>query len=181
MEHIPSWESNRISASQEFLAFYGIRRFITAFKSAHYLAISWATSIQSIHPQPTSWSSILKLSYYLLLGLPSHYFPLGFPTKILLAPFLSPVGATCSAHLILLALINRKIFGEEYRKLSSSLCACLHSPVSSSVLDPNILLSTIFSSTLSLRYYLTVSDQVSHPYTTTGIRLGLILWYVQPK
>jgi hypothetical protein len=42
------------------------------------------------------------------------------------------------------------IFGEEYRSLSSSLCSLLYSPVTSSLLGPNILLSTLFSNTLSL-------------------------------
>jgi hypothetical protein len=35
-------------------------------------------------------------------------------------------------------LINRIIFGDEYRSLSSSLCSLLHSPVTSSLLGPNI-------------------------------------------
>jgi len=35
------------------------------------------------------------------------------------------------------------------------------------VLGPNILLSTLFSNTLSLRSSLNVSDQVSHPHATT--------------
>ena len=35
-------------------------------------------------------------------------------------------------------------------------------------LTPNILLNTLFSNTLSLRSSLNVSDQVSHPYKTTG-------------
>jgi hypothetical protein len=33
---------------------------------------------------------------------------------------------------------------------------------------PNILLSTLFLNTLRLRYSLSVSEQVSHPYKTTG-------------
>ena len=37
-------------------------------------------------------------------------------------------------------------------------------PVTPSILGPNILLSTIFSNTLSLRSSLNVRDQVSHPY-----------------
>jgi len=58
--------------------------------------------------------------------------------------------------------------GWEYRSLSSSLCVFLHSPATSSLLGPNILLSTLFSNTLSLSSSLNVSDQVLHPYNTTG-------------
>ena len=43
----------------------------------------------------------------------------------------------------------------------------LHSPVTSSLLGPNILLNTLFSNTISLRLSLNVSDQVPHPYKTT--------------
>jgi hypothetical protein len=37
-------------------------------------------------------------------------------------------------------LITRTILGEEYRSLSSSLSSFLHSPVTPSLLGPNILL-----------------------------------------
>ena len=57
-----SWEANRFSASQEVPRFYGTRRFITTFTSARHLSLSWASSIQSIPPPPTSWRSILILS-----------------------------------------------------------------------------------------------------------------------
>jgi len=36
------------------------------------------------------------------------------------------------------------------------------------LLGPNTLLNTLFSNTLSLRFSLNVSNQVSHPYKTTG-------------
>jgi len=48
--------------------------------------------------------------------------------------------------------------------LALSLCSFLHSLVTSSLLGPNILLSTLFSNTLSLPSFLNVSDQVLHPY-----------------
>ena len=56
---------------KKFTAFYGTRRFITAFTSARPLSLSWVKSIQSISPQPTSCRSILILSSHLRLGLPS--------------------------------------------------------------------------------------------------------------
>ena len=56
---------------KKFPAFYRTRRFIPAFTSARYLSLSWANSIQSIRPHPTSWRSILILSSHLRLGLPS--------------------------------------------------------------------------------------------------------------
>ena len=71
--------------------------------------------------------------------------------------------ATCPAHLIL-DFITRSVLGEEYRSLSSSLCSFLHSPVTSSLQGPNILLKT-----LSLRSCLNVSDQVSHPYKIVAL------------
>ena len=37
---------------KKFPAFYGTRRFITAFTRAHHLSLSWASSIQSIPPHP---------------------------------------------------------------------------------------------------------------------------------
>jgi hypothetical protein len=49
-------------------------------------------------------------------------------------------------------LITRTILGEKYRSLSSSLCSVLHSPVTSSLLDRNILLSTLSSKTLNLMW-----------------------------
>jgi len=47
---------------KKFPAFYGTRRYITAFTSARHISLSWASSIQSMPPYPTSWISVLILS-----------------------------------------------------------------------------------------------------------------------
>jgi hypothetical protein len=78
---------------------------------------------------------------------------LGFPHQ-------NPICATCPAHRILLDSITRKIL-VKYRSLTSPLFGFLKSPITSTLL-PNILLRTLFSNSLSLRYS-RVSNQDSHP------------------
>jgi hypothetical protein len=70
---------------KKLLAFYGTRRFISAFTRARHLSLSWVRSIQSM-PHPTSWSIILILSSHLRLGLPSGLFLSGLLTRSLYAP-----------------------------------------------------------------------------------------------
>ena len=160
---------------KKFTAFHGTRRFITALTSVRHLSLSWASPIQSIHPHPTSWRSILILSTHLRLGLPSGSFPPVSPPRPY-TPLSSPIRATCPAHLILLDFITRTILDEEYKSFSSSLCNLLHSPVTFSILGPNILLNTMFSNTLSFLSSRNVSDHVSHPYTPgLYIITGLLL------
>jgi hypothetical protein len=48
------------------------------------------------------------------------------------------------------------------------MCNFIHSPVTSSLFGPNILLRTLFSNTL-------MTDQVSKPYKTSGI---IMLFYI---
>ena len=71
---------------KKFPAFHGTRRFITALTSVRQLSLSWASTIQSIYPHPTSWRSSLILSTHLRLGLPSGLLPSGFPSKTLYTP-----------------------------------------------------------------------------------------------
>ena len=100
---------------KKFPTFHGTRRFINAFTSARQLSLSWASSIQSMPSHPTSWRSIIILSFHLRLGLPSGLFPAWFPTKILYTPLLSPIRSTWPAHPILLEkniiVINVSLLG----------------------------------------------------------------------
>ena len=77
----------------------------------------------------------------------------------LYASRLPPIHTTWPAQLILLDLMTRIAFSEEYRALSSSLCCLFHSPVNLSLLGPKSFLGTLFSSTLSLRSPLNVIGQ----------------------
>ena len=138
------------------------------FTTACHLFL-WLSHINPAHaPHPSSCTSILILSSHIHLGLPSGLFPSGFLPTTLYASLLSPICITCSTHLTHLNLITQTLSGEKYISLSSSSSSFLHSPVTSTLLGPNILLNTLFSNTLSLCSSLNVSDQVSHPYKTTG-------------
>ena len=86
------------AASQEITRIFGTRRFITVLTSARHLSLSWANSIQSSQPPPTSWRSILILSSHLRLGLPSGLFPTGFPTRTLCTPLPSPIRADATLY-----------------------------------------------------------------------------------
>ena len=69
---------------KKFPAFYGTRRFITAFTSARHLSLTWGRSIHSTSPHPTSWRSILILSSHLRPSLwvfPVVSFPQVSPPK----------------------------------------------------------------------------------------------------
>jgi hypothetical protein len=113
---------------KKFPAIYGTRMFISAFTSARHISLSWASSIQSIPPH-----SPIYAYFFQVVSIPQ----VSHQSTLYASPL--PIRATWPAHLILLDLVTRIIFGQQYRSLSSSLCSFLHSPVTASLLGPNIL------------------------------------------
>jgi len=101
MEHSPSWEVNRFSASQE------IHRILWKPK-VHYRIHNCPATVPILgqfDPVYTPTFHFLKIHLNIIphprLGLPSGFLPSGFPTKTLYKSLLSPIRATCPAHLIL--------------------------------------------------------------------------------
>ena len=164
MVQSPSWEANWFAASQE------IPRILCNPK-VHYRTHKRPPPVPVLsQPNPVHipTSHLLEIHHNIIHPSTPRYpqwsLSLRFPHQDPIHPLSSPIRATCPAHLILLDFITCTILGEGYRSFSSSLCSLLHSPVTSSLLGPNILLNTVFSNTLSFLSSLNVSDQVSHPW-----------------
>ena len=85
--------------------------------------------LSQLDPVRTLTSHLLKIHLNIIsplgLGLPSSLFPSGFPTKTLYTPF-SPLYVPHAPPISFFSIfITRKILGEEFRSLSSSLCSIL--------------------------------------------------------
>jgi hypothetical protein len=104
---------------------------------------------------PTSRRSIIILTPHLCLGLPSGLLPSGFPTKTPYATLLSPIHATCPIHLIL----SPKLYLVKSTDHWTTHYVGFSTPVTLSILDPNILVSTLFSNILNQHSSCSVSDQ----------------------
>jgi hypothetical protein len=124
--------------------------------------VSILSQINPVHTTSSSLSKIILISSRLRLGLPSVIF-LRFPHQNSLCIPLLPMCATCPAHAIFIDLILITL-SEEYKLWSSSLFNFLQPHIISSLFSPNIILSTLFTNTLSLYSPLIVRDQVSLPH-----------------
>jgi hypothetical protein len=148
--------------------------FITVFSTALHLSLPWTRIIQSTAPYFISLRSILFLYTRLRLGLPSGLFSSRFPSKFLHAFLFTTIYyISCPSYPVWLNILI--IFSEEYELWSSSLCSLLQSLVTSSLFDPNILLSNMFSNTFTLCISLNVRDSVSHSFRIT---VKIIVLYI---
>jgi hypothetical protein len=87
---------------------------------------------------------------------------------------LLPVHTTCTAHFMLLDLIYSNCAWRRVKLCCFSLCSFLRPSITPSLCGLNILLSTLFSNTLSLCSCLIVRDQVLHPFRTTDKKYNLV-------
>ena len=109
---------------------------------------------------PCPPSHFLKIQLNILPSTPvscKFSFSLGCPHQN--PVYASPLHSTCPAHDIILYFVTRIIFGEQHRPLSSWLYIFIHSPVTSSLLGPHILLNILFSKTLRWRSSLNLNDK----------------------
>jgi len=116
---------------------------------SHFFKIHINT-VNSSTPRYTKWSLSLRIPHQI------------------------PVYASPNPHMCYMpcpsysSWFDHTILGEEHRSLSSSLWSFLHYPVTSSLIDTNIPLSTLCSNTFKILSSLNMSVQASHLYTRTG-------------
>ena len=99
MQQNLSWEANTPSVNK-FPAFYPEFHYCIHRHPPPVLFLTQISPVQA--PHPTFWRYILILSSHVRLSLQCGLFPSGLSTKTVRVPFLSPIRATCPAHLILI-------------------------------------------------------------------------------
>ena len=151
MVQSPSWEANRFAASQE------IPRILWNPKVHHRIhkcqpPVPILSQPDPVHT-PTSYFLKIHLNIILpsKLRSPQRSLSFRFPHQDPVHTSILPHTRYISRPSHFLHFITRTIWGEEYRSLRPLLRSFLHSPVTSSLSGPNILLNTPFSNTLSIR------------------------------
>ena len=140
LDRSPYWETDSFSCTQ-IHAFFVTRRFINVSTRPRRMSLYWARLIHSALSHPV----FLKAYFNIILSYTpraSRWFLSGFPTKTLYVSLCSAIRATCPVLVILFDLLTRTVFDESF----------LQSCLSSSPLDPNIFVSTLFSNTCSYCY-----------------------------
>ena len=160
MVQSPSWEANWFAASQE-IPRISLNPKVLYRTHKRPPPVSILGQPNPVHIPTSHLLEIRPNIIHLSTPRSLHWsLSLRFAHQDPIHPLSSPIRATCPAHLILLDFITRTVLGEEYKSFSYSLCNLLHSPVTSSLLVPNILLNTNFSNTFSFLSSLNVNDQV---------------------
>jgi hypothetical protein len=95
------------------------------------------------------------------------------PNKTPYVTLFSLIRATCSAHLIFLALTTRVIFGKGYNSCNCSSCQFQQYPLNSSLLAQNIVLRSQFSKIIFPQSSLNVRDQASQKHKHTFLFMEL--------
>ena len=154
----------KLTSSQlvkKFPTFYGTHRSLPHLQVpvTCHLSVSWVRSILTLPP-----SHFLKIHLDIILpsmpGSSKWSFSLRFPHQN--PVYTSPLPHTCYIP----RPSNFSWF--DHPNTWDKVCRSVSSVCSYLLLSPNILLSTLFSYTLSLCSSLNVTDQVSHPHKTTG-------------
>ena len=119
-------------------------------------------------PTSNSWRSLLILSSHLCFCLPSDLHPSGFPTKTLYTTLFSPyvLHAQPIAFFSILSPEQYWVSSTDH----SALCSFLDSPVTSSLLGPNIFFSALFSNIHSKFVYI-------YKYRTPGKKFSRLACY----
>jgi hypothetical protein len=120
-EQSPSWEANKFSVNQEISCIlWAPKAHYRIHKSPPPFPI--LSQINPVYPpHPTTWRSIFNVICPFTPGSSKWSLSLRFPHHCPVFTCPHPTRATCPAHLILVDLMTRITYGEEYRLSSPSI------------------------------------------------------------